>query len=297
MSRNQTTAVLANPESTNNQSSLLRVALVGVSTLIASQSSALAQDSAMYAFEYNSEWSKLTHPINFPSGNPHMTTTVGATHTDAISIWSDGGIATEGLEEVAERGTRTIINEEIQSLIDNSGQVDQLITLSRIPFSPGISNSSFSINADYPLLSLISMIAPSPDWFVGVHDVNLRPNGIWAREIVIDLYPYDSGTDSGSSYNSGNADVTPHEPISNISDSFPFIGTPRMGTFTFTLVSPAACSRADLAEPYEEFNFFDVSAFLSAFTADEPAADLNDDGEHNFFDVSDFLTLFSAGCP
>ncbi len=44
-------------------------------------------------------------------------------------------------------------------------------------------------------------------------------------------------------------------------------------------------------------NFFDVSAFLSAFSASDPAADLNGDSMHNFFDVSDFLSAFAAGCP
>ncbi|MBL4697192.1 MAG: hypothetical protein JKX70_00005 [Phycisphaerales bacterium] len=46
-----------------------------------------------------------------------------------------------------------------------------------------------------------------------------------------------------------------------------------------------------------ELNFFDVSAFLTAFSAADPAADFTGDGEFNFFDVSAFLTAFSAGCP
>jgi hypothetical protein len=44
-------------------------------------------------------------------------------------------------------------------------------------------------------------------------------------------------------------------------------------------------------------NFFDVSAFLSAFGAMDPIADFNNDGQFNFFDVSAFLSAFSAGCP
>ena len=44
-------------------------------------------------------------------------------------------------------------------------------------------------------------------------------------------------------------------------------------------------------------NFFDVSAFLTAYQAQSPAADFNNDGVYNFFDVSAFLTAFSAGCP
>lgn len=44
-------------------------------------------------------------------------------------------------------------------------------------------------------------------------------------------------------------------------------------------------------------NFFDVSAFLSAFTAMNPAADFTGDGLYNFFDVSAFLSAFTQGCP
>ncbi len=42
-------------------------------------------------------------------------------------------------------------------------------------------------------------------------------------------------------------------------------------------------------------NFFDVSAFLSAFGNLEPIADFNNDGMWNFFDVSAFLAAFANG--
>jgi len=44
-------------------------------------------------------------------------------------------------------------------------------------------------------------------------------------------------------------------------------------------------------------NFFDVSAFLSAFNASDLVADFNGDGSLNFFDVSAFLNAFADGCP
>ena len=46
-----------------------------------------------------------------------------------------------------------------------------------------------------------------------------------------------------------------------------------------------------------ELNFFDVSAFLGAFSMQDPIADFSNDGVFNFFDVSAFLIAFSAGCP
>jgi hypothetical protein len=44
-------------------------------------------------------------------------------------------------------------------------------------------------------------------------------------------------------------------------------------------------------------NFFDISAFLAAFTAQDPIADFDGNGLFNFFDVSAFLGAFAAGCP
>jgi fibronectin-binding autotransporter adhesin len=46
-----------------------------------------------------------------------------------------------------------------------------------------------------------------------------------------------------------------------------------------------------------DLDFFDVSAFLSAYNAQDPIADFTMDGMFNFFDVSAFLSAFSAGCP
>lgn len=57
------------------------------------------------------------------------------------------------------------------------------------------------------------------------------------------------------------------------------------------------CSVADFAEPFGALNFFDISAFLTAFSAGDSAADINGDGSHNFFDISDFLGIFGEGCP
>jgi len=44
-------------------------------------------------------------------------------------------------------------------------------------------------------------------------------------------------------------------------------------------------------------DFFDISAFLIAYTSEDSAADFSGDGQFDFFDVSAFLTAFSAGCP
>ncbi|MCL4222150.1 MAG: trypsin-like peptidase domain-containing protein [Phycisphaerales bacterium] len=44
-------------------------------------------------------------------------------------------------------------------------------------------------------------------------------------------------------------------------------------------------------------DFFDVQAFLQAFSSHDPVADLTNDGTFDFFDVQAFLQAFSNGCP
>jgi len=62
---------------------------------------------------------------------------------------------------------------------------------------------------------------------------------------------------------------------------------------SFTIAAPCP---ADLTGD-GVLNFFDISAFLSAFNSGDSLADLNGDGIYNFFDVSDFLGAFAEGCP
>ncbi|MCA9276863.1 MAG: hypothetical protein KDA29_12630 [Phycisphaerales bacterium] len=60
---------------------------------------------------------------------------------------------------------------------------------------------------------------------------------------------------------------------------------------------PTPCP-PDLAAPFGVLNFFDVSAFITAFTAQDPAADFAAPfGSFDFFDVSAFITAYNAGCP
>lgn len=44
-------------------------------------------------------------------------------------------------------------------------------------------------------------------------------------------------------------------------------------------------------------NFFDISAYIDAYNAADPAADTNADGRIDFFDISVYLDLYNAGCP
>ncbi len=60
---------------------------------------------------------------------------------------------------------------------------------------------------------------------------------------------------------------------------------------------PTGCNGADLAAPLGQLTFADITAFLGAFNALDPAADLAAPfGSFTFADIGAFLAAFSSGC-
>ena len=51
------------------------------------------------------------------------------------------------------------------------------------------------------------MVAPSPDWFVGVSGLPLLDDrwARWLRSHEVNLYPWDAGTEDGSEFSLNNA--------------------------------------------------------------------------------------------
>ena len=73
-----------------------------------------------------------------------------------------------------------------------------------------------------PMISVASMFGPSPDWVVGVSKLNLcRKDCSWTKSEIIDLYPWDAGTDNGISYMSPNSETTPREKMKPITTLYP----------------------------------------------------------------------------
>lgn len=57
------------------------------------------------------------------------------------------------------------------------------------------------------------------------------------------------------------------------------------------------CNDADLAEPFGILDLADITAFIGAFVAMDPAADLDDNGLFDLADISQFIAAFTSGCP
>lgn len=156
-----------------------------------------------YQLTFNATWNETDFPTGFPS-NPHFSPIIGATHNDQDFLWRSGEAATEGLEIVAETGGTGTYNTELEQK-KTEGNVENIFKGARID-SPSSTSLRFKVTSEFPLVSAISMIAPSPDWFVGIRDVNLYVDSEWVDTLTFDLRLYDSGTDTGETFSAADAD-------------------------------------------------------------------------------------------
>lgn len=186
--------------------------------------------TARYDIVFEATWSQATHPhpngpAAFP-GNPHWSPLIGALHKSELVLWQSGALASAGVEEVAEIGGTVAIRQEINAAID-AGKANAIVSGSGLVSPATVTLADIVVSDDFPYLTLISMIAPSPDWFAGVSGLALQDGqGQWKQEIVVDLYPYDAGTEEGTEYSTSNPDTAPQQPISAIQGVSPFSSQP-----------------------------------------------------------------------
>lgn len=215
----------------------LVIALTTVIILVAQSMPALAQPatpSALYRVTFNATWSQASHPhpdgaASFPD-NAHFSPLIGATHSEDAHFWAPGELASSGIEQMAETGGISGLREEISAA--GSDALDLL--QGGGAQSPGDATvQRFQADLDHPLVTLVTMVAPSPDWFVGVHGLSLLDEqGAWRETITVTLTAYDAGSDDGVDYRSANAEPATHQPIANMRGMAPFSNEP-IGTFTF----------------------------------------------------------------
>ena len=192
--------------------------------------------TARYRATFQATWSAGTHPADFPS-TAHLSALVGGTHNAQVTFWRDGGLATEGIKDMAERGLTSTLSTEITAAIA-AGTAQRVFTGGSIGTSPGGATAEFDISQSHPLVTLVSMIAPSPDWFVGVTALPLFENGQWTNTRRVDLEPWDAGTDGGATFTSPDLPFVPRLPIARIVTA-PLSPNGRvtpLGSFTFTRV-------------------------------------------------------------
>jgi len=165
---------------------------------------------AEYTVIVKSTWTKTTHPFEYPSG-ARFSGMIGASHNAKYSIFAVGRRPTPGLERLSEEGKHSPLDTEIRTAIDQGNAL-------ALFESGGLKNfkdsmvATVRVDHTHPLVDVVNMIQPSPDWFTGATNVNLAENGGWVARRTLTLPAYDSGGDDGKTYQAPDRDTNPKKP-------------------------------------------------------------------------------------
>ncbi len=188
----------------------LRIFLLVLLSL--SATSDATAESARYRLELHATWSQETHPHNWPEEGGHLSDLIGVTHHSRYVMFADGRTATTGLKLVAENGRLPIMLSELEEA-DRRKRIGEIFMADGLKQVPGRIVVEFDAGTDHPLVSFVTMLAPSPDWFTGAASIPLQAEGAWRARLEGLLFAWDAGTDSGVSYLAEDAETQPAESI------------------------------------------------------------------------------------
>ena len=193
------------------------------------------QQTASYTVTFTSNWTITNHPVDFPTGSDHFSSAVGMVHKSGTTFFEVGEKASEGIENMAETGDNSVLSDEINAIV-GAGEALSYVAGGSLPNGTTERVFTIDVTEEFSMVTLVSMIAPSPDWFVAIENVALFESGAFLDNLSVDATSYDSGTDTGTTFVSGNADTDPAEDITPITTTPLGNGTtvdPRMAYFTF----------------------------------------------------------------
>lgn len=197
---------------------LLSLALAGLASSAAAQQpmrdkemkddkGMMMHETVTYTVILKGRWTAANFPHEYPAG-AHFSGLIGTSHRDGYALFREGAMPSAGLERLSEMGRHMPLDDEIRAAI-TAGSAGMLVESGPLKDFGDSVVTTITVDAKYPLVSLVAMIAPSPDWFAGVANVDLRDMGGWATRKSVDLVAYDSGGDDGMTYLAPDKDTAP----------------------------------------------------------------------------------------
>lgn len=173
-----------------------------------------------YKMSFVGEWTESrqgTLPFS-----AHFTTLTGVVHVKATSLFDLGTKATVGIKDMAETGDFSELEIEVNEKFvkPEKGSVIRM----DLPYG-GTALASVTLNVDtaYQRITMVSMVAPTPDWFIAFEGDLKDSNGLWKDSVVIDAVLWDAGTANGDDLSFFNAATDPPENIRKINQKTPFV--------------------------------------------------------------------------
>jgi hypothetical protein len=117
-----------------------------------------SSETVDYVCQMTNMWSSANHPINYPTSSAHWSPPVLAAHSSAYTMWESGGMASTGIENMAELGSTGSLNSELSASADVGD-----VVIGMNAFNNQITTQTFSqleMDSTNKYFSMVSMVAP-----------------------------------------------------------------------------------------------------------------------------------------
>lgn len=198
----------------------------------------------MYEVTFRNRMTPARFGHKIPEDGLVFSPLAGASHSNRFSLLTVRGLANSGVSTIARTGDTSIFVKLANLYAFHTGLVNTVSTVEG-PTLPGMSSTlRLSVDCTRPSITVVSMIAPSPDWIVQISNRLMFDSeaGAFVQGSSGDLIAYDAGVDSGGDFTDpkdSSLDVLTH-PQQNIAPlvedrTDPFMGMV-VGKYTIRLV-------------------------------------------------------------
>mmetsp|Transcript_3387 Transcript_3387/g.7089 ORF Transcript_3387/g.7089 Transcript_3387/m.7089 type:complete len:401 (-) Transcript_3387:22-1224(-) len=180
----------------------------------------LSPNSTHYFCIMRGLWNPFNHPKKYPN-LARMSNPIMYSSTKQYMPWLINRATTWGVEKIAETGFTDTFKIETKAAGDMINDIqegrgffiDQEDPEKNYAYMPGI-----KVTPDFPFLSGLAGMSPTPDWFTGFYllDVIDEYDRTFWNRMIIHTYPWDAGTDDGDTYMSVDQDLDPPKAIQRI---------------------------------------------------------------------------------
>ncbi|XP_030554672.1 uncharacterized protein LOC115758257 [Drosophila novamexicana] len=219
------------------------VAAAASATQPAPQTGCTLDRLAVYKVVLHTYWTRELFPKHYPDWRPtaQWTKTLGRTHNANYGLYHIGQPATAGVKQFAETGKTELLDsnageqqqQQMQAQKSSTATVPGTaptmaersvfdeFSLPAIQLGAGRSEAKVFVDSNHSLVSLMTRIVPSPDWFIGVDSFELCVGGSWIDTVTVELDPLDAGTDNGFTFTAPNWPTAPQGVIYRITSRYP----------------------------------------------------------------------------
>lgn len=170
-----------------------------------------AEETIRYRVEISLDWSAESFPLDYPA-DAHFSPAVGIAHDSRYVLFRDGDTASSGLGLIATNGRSSVLEAELAEA-RRRGPVADVVIGKALDTGTGAIGFDIELSERHPQLSVVTMLAPSPDWFVGDAGIALHDEAGWIDHLVLPLWVWDAGVDDGPGYNSPDSPVQPRQSV------------------------------------------------------------------------------------